>query len=111
MDVGIIGCGSIGRKRARALSSRDRLIACCDTNPTKGEAFHLNSTAAITMTIGNSSGMPIGRRVVSVVNRFDSDIVVEALSHKRQVLVENRSEEIFRKLRRFSIFRKPTDAF
>jgi predicted dehydrogenase len=30
MNVAIIGCGLIGRKRAEALEPDDKLVACCD---------------------------------------------------------------------------------
>lgn len=38
VGVAIVGCGSIGQKRARALG-RARLVACADVRPDRAEAL------------------------------------------------------------------------
>ena len=89
MDVSIIGCGAIGKKRAMALGCHDRLIACCDTDQTKGEAFASQFNCryyADYMALIRDAH--VDAVVVSVVNKFTREIVVEALRKKRQVLVE-----------------------
>ena len=32
MNIGIIGCGLIGKKRANNISKDDVIISCCDIN-------------------------------------------------------------------------------
>ena len=42
MNVAIVGCGLIGRKRVQALSAGDNVVACCDTNKEIGEKIFLS---------------------------------------------------------------------
>lgn len=89
MKVSIIGCGLIGRKRALALGSDDVLLACCDTNEAAAKKFaeefgcgYYTDYRKLLSEIESDSV------VVSVVNKFAKEIVIDALKSGRHVLVE-----------------------
>ena len=89
MNVAIIGCGLIGRKRAAALDLEDVLAACCDTNEAAAKKFAEEFKCAcytdyrkLLSEVGSDSV------VVSVVNKFAKEIVIDALKSGRHVLVE-----------------------
>jgi predicted dehydrogenase len=41
LNIGIIGCGLIGKKRARALENLVKIVSCYDTNTTRSNSFAL----------------------------------------------------------------------
>ena len=89
MKVVIIGCGLIGRKRAAALDPEDVLAACCDTNEAAAKKFaeefgcgYCTDYRTLLSEIESDSV------VVSVVNKFAKEIVIDALKSGRHVLVE-----------------------
>ena len=45
LRVGIIGCGLIGQKRAKALPAADKLIACADVSIDRAQALARSSGA------------------------------------------------------------------
>jgi len=45
--VGIIGCGLIGQKRAKALGSGGRLVACADIDVSRAESFAKGTNAKV----------------------------------------------------------------
>lgn len=69
LGVGIIGCGFIGQKRAKALASA-RLVACADIERSRAEAVASTSAGAVAMT-----------RWEDLVCRPDIDIVVIATTN------------------------------
>ena len=85
VGVAIVGCGSIGQKRARALG-RARLVACADVRPDRAEAL-----ARVTDSSGVRSAESGVRRsspgVVAtadwrtVVDRADVDVVIVATTN------------------------------
>ena len=87
MNVGIIGCGLIGKKRALALENDDVLIACCDTNIELGQKFadDFNCIFYKDYTDLLNSCDTI---VVAVVNKYAKDIVKSALDQNKNILVE-----------------------
>ncbi len=89
MRVAIIGCGLIGRKRASAVGAEETLVACCDTNVEAAlrlagefscEPFH-DYHALLCDTETEAV-------IVSVVNKFSREIVINALACGKHVLVE-----------------------
>lgn len=89
MNVAIIGCGLIGRKRALALDKSDTLVACCDTNPMIADQFakdfnckqYLNPEQLI-------QEINCQVIIISVINKFAHDICIFALNKGVHVLVE-----------------------
>lgn len=69
MKVGIIGCGLIGQKRAKALAGA-QLVACADVMPERAEAL-----------ARSVPGAKIARDWRAVVERHDVDIVIVATTH------------------------------
>ncbi len=89
MNIVIIGCGLIGRKRAAALSDDDILVACCDTdqNVLKKFADDFNCKP-----FSNYSDMikeiSFDIAIVSVVNKFAKEIIIKLLESHHHVLAE-----------------------
>lgn len=69
MRVAIVGCGLIGRKRAAALPSSCRLVACCDVA--------LERAGALASAYGADATADWG----AAVQRPDVDVVVAATPH------------------------------
>ncbi len=89
MNVGIIGCGLIGRKRALALSFDDNLIACCDTNPDAAkklsEDFSCDYFTDYKKLLEEISCDAV---IVAVVNKFAKEIIIDALKAGKHVIAE-----------------------
>lgn len=89
MNVVIIGCGLIGRKRAIALGPDDRLVACCDTNEDVARKFsnefgcshHTDYKAVL-------SKVDFDSVVIAVVNKYAKQIVIDCLKAGKHVLAE-----------------------
>ena len=89
MNVAIIGCGLIGRKRAAALDLEDVLAACCDTNEAAAKKFAEEfKCACYTDYRKLLSEIESDSVVVSVVNKFAKEIVIDALKSGKHVLAE-----------------------
>jgi predicted dehydrogenase len=89
MRVAIIGCGLIGRKRAKALSPDDQLVACCDTDAGMADQFATNFLCDkfydYQTLLKESDPDAV---VVAVVNKYMRDIVVASLRKGLNVLAE-----------------------
>ncbi len=89
MKVAIIGCGLIGRKRALALSSDDKLVACCDSNEEIGVNFAKQFSAIPFEDYKELlTKVECDTVIVAVVNKFAGEIVVSALEKGKHVLAE-----------------------
>lgn len=89
MKVSIIGCGLIGRKRALALDSDDKLVACCDSNEPLAHKFGEEFGCSYYMDHSKLlSDVESDIVVVAVVNKFTRQIVIDALKSGRHVLAE-----------------------
>ena len=89
MEIAIIGCGLIGRKRALALSKKDRLIACCDINKSVAEQFASEFSCEPFVRYQDLITMlKFDIVIVSVVNKFAKDIVWYTLNSRMNVLAE-----------------------
>lgn len=89
MNVVIIGCGLIGRKRALALSPEDRLVACCDTNLESAKKFGEEFDCIFFddyKKLLNVAKCDIV--VVSVVNKYAKEIIITALRKGKNVVAE-----------------------
>ncbi len=91
LNVGLIGCGLIGQKRAKALSKCKigKLIACADINSNRVKILSNNTGAKI---YDNWSKIVSSKEidVVIVATTHDSlaEITKSAVKHKKHVLVE-----------------------
>jgi predicted dehydrogenase len=89
MRVSIIGCGLIGRKRAMALDGGSIVVACCDTNRETAQRFSRDfSCGAFTDYRSLFSQAPSDIVIVSVVNKFARNIIIDALKSRNHVLAE-----------------------
>lgn len=89
MNVGIIGCGLIGRKRALALAGADKLIACCDVNAELAinfsREFNCDYFTNYKKLLDDADCQII---VVAVVNKFAKEIIIAALKKGKHVIAE-----------------------
>lgn len=89
MNVAIIGCGLIGRKRALALDCDDKLIACCDSNKDLSKKLASEfSCLPFSDYHDLLSQINCDSVIVAVVNKFMCDIVADALKLGNNVLAE-----------------------
>ena len=89
MNVAIVGCGLIGRKRAFALSTEDKLIACCDTNLESAKKFGQEFDCVFFddyKKLLNEIDCDV--IVVSVVNKYAKEIIIAALRNGKNVIAE-----------------------
>ncbi len=89
MNVAIIGCGLIGKKRASALTTDDTLVSCCDNDQNVLEQFSTQFSCKpyidYRSLIAESKCEAV---VVAVVNKYAKDIVEQLLRSGRHVLAE-----------------------
>ncbi len=89
MNITIIGCGLIGRKRVLALSPEDKLTACCDVNSKIAEKFSkefgISYFTDYKELLNNTECEAV---VVSVVNKFAKEIIIESLRRGKNVIAE-----------------------
>jgi predicted dehydrogenase len=69
VNVGIIGCGLIGQKRAAAISAEDRVVAVADVASDRAEA------------LAQRYGSDVMKDAESLVSRRDIDVVIVATTH------------------------------
>lgn len=86
--IGIIGCGLIGQKRAKALGD-GRLVACADINEARAKAVVGNSGAKVLTDWGGLLALP-EVEVVVIATLHDSlaEITLAAIEAGKHVLVE-----------------------
>ena len=87
--VGIIGCGMIGQKRAKALGSGGRLVACADIEVDRAESLAKSTGAKVFRDWRELVWLP-GVDVVIVATLHDSlaEITLTAIEAGKHVLVE-----------------------
>lgn len=89
MNVAIMGCGLIGRKRALALNDQDVLVACCDSNEIVlkkfSSEFSCTAYADHKKLLAESNCDSV---IVSVVNKYAKEIITDALIAGKHVLAE-----------------------
>ncbi len=87
--VGIIGCGLIGQKRAKALGSGGRLVACADIDVSRAESLAKGTNAKV-FRDWRELVCQLGVDVVIVATLHDSlaEITRTAIEAGKHVLVE-----------------------
>lgn len=87
--VGIIGCGMIGQKRAKALGSGGRLVACADIEVSRAESLATGTNAKVLCDWQELVRLP-GVDVVIVATLHDSlaEITLASIKAGKHVLVE-----------------------
>lgn len=89
MNLAIIGCGLIGRKRALAISPEDKLVTCCDVNNEIADKFSKDFSISYftdyKKLLGDTECEAV---VVSVVNKFAKEIIIESLKSGKNVIAE-----------------------
>jgi predicted dehydrogenase len=87
--VGIIGCGLIGQKRAKALGSGGRLVACADIEVSRAESLAKGTNAKVFRDWRELVWLP-SVDVVIVATLHDSlaEITLTAIEAGKHVLVE-----------------------
>ena len=85
----IIGCGSIGRKRAEAIKKIGELVGCFDANPSQSEKlasdYQCRQFESINDLLENQSVQAI---VVSTLHDTLTDLTIRSLAAGKYVLVE-----------------------
>ncbi len=89
MNIAIIGCGLIGRKRALALSTEDKLLACCDTNLDIARKFGQDFQCSNFDDYKNLlKEIDCDCVIVSVVNKYAKDIIIDIIKAGKRVIAE-----------------------
>ncbi len=87
-QVGIVGCGLIGQKRARALG-RARLVACADVHLERAEQLARNAGALASASWQEVTSHPdVSLVIVATTNNLLTPITEAALESGKHVLVE-----------------------
>jgi predicted dehydrogenase len=88
MRVGIAGCGFIGRKRAEALGTDDRLVACLDVVPQRTDALAAEHHAQACRSFDELLALSPDVVIVAVTHDRLADLSIAALRGGAHVLVE-----------------------
>ena len=89
MNFGIVGCGLIGRKRARALGLH-RLVACADAVPARAEALAAEHPGCVASgEAGRAIEHPdVDAVIVATTNDVLAPATLTAVEAGKHVLVE-----------------------
>lgn len=89
MKVGIVGAGLIGKKRALALSSDDKLMAVADTDLSRAKALGDSHSASATDRWETLVASPeVEAVIVATTNNAIPEIARAALENNKHVLIE-----------------------
>jgi len=89
MNIVIIGCGLIGKKRALALKAEDRLLACCDVNLELSKKFSEQFGCKYYTDYKKLlAEIPFDSAIVAVVNKYAAEIIISAIRNSKHVLAE-----------------------
>lgn len=89
LGIGLIGCGLIGQKRAKALPLADKLIACADVSMDRAEALAKASGAqAVTDWRAVVENPAVDVVIVATPHNTLADITLGAVNAGKHVLVE-----------------------
>jgi predicted dehydrogenase len=88
LNVGIVGCGLIGQKRAAALGDA-RLVVCCDTQHDRAVSLARKYGAEASSDWKEIVARPdVGIVIVATTNDFLAPVALEAIEAGKHVLVE-----------------------
>jgi len=89
LRVGIVGCGLIGQKRAKALGENGRLVACADLNVSRAESLARINGAKVFLDWRELVGSPmLDVVIVSTLHDSLAEITIAAVKAGKHVLVE-----------------------
>lgn len=89
LGIGIVGCGMIGQKRAKALGSGGRLVACADIDVGRAENLAKGSEAKVFRDWHELVSLPqVDMVVVSTLHDSLAAITMAAMEAGKHVLVE-----------------------
>jgi predicted dehydrogenase len=89
LGVGIIGCGLIGNKRAKAMGTGGRLVACADIDASRAESLAKGSGAKVLPDWNDLVRLPqVDVVVVSTLHDSLAAITLAAIEAGKHVLVE-----------------------
>ena len=90
MNIGIIGCGLIGNKRANAITGEHRLLGVCDLDKGRAEKLAGDKGAKICVTDYKEliASEDIDLVIVSTLNYQLAPITLYAVQHGKHVIVE-----------------------
>ena len=89
MNIGIIGCGLIGNKRALSLEREDRVVSAYDTDAAALAAFTEKFGCIPARHWSDVVSAPeIEAVIIGVFHRSLAEISLEALKHGKHILVE-----------------------
>ncbi|MCK9401155.1 MAG: Gfo/Idh/MocA family oxidoreductase [Bacteroidales bacterium] len=87
--IGIIGCGLIGQKRAKALGGKGRLVACADVNESRAKALAGNSDAKVFSDYRDLLALAeVEIVVIATLHDSLAEITLAAIEAGKHVLVE-----------------------
>ena len=87
--IGIIGCGLIGNKRARALGTSGRLVACADIDTSRAESLANGSVTKVLSDWRELVKLPhVDVVVVATMHDSLAEITLAAIEAGKHVLVE-----------------------
>lgn len=87
-NIGIIGCGKMAEKRARALWPTQRVVALYDTDHTRAKHLAATLNARATPTLENFFAEPLDAVIIATPHAFLTGHTRTALKHGCHVLVE-----------------------
>ncbi len=89
MNIGIIGCGGVGRKRAITIQPPHRLMVACDTDLDRAKSIAQAANALATTDYHQVSALPeVDLVVVATHNALLLDVALDAVRHGKHVLLE-----------------------
>ena len=89
MNIVIIGCGLIGRKRALALEQSDKLIACCDVNEELALKFSQEFKCSYFTDFNKLlKEIECDSVIVAVTNKYIEEIVKNSIELGRHIISE-----------------------
>lgn len=89
LGVGIVGCGLIGQKRAKALGESGQLVACADLNVARAESLARINSAKVFQDWRELVGSPmLDVVIVSTLHDSLAEITLAAVEAGKHVLVE-----------------------
>jgi len=99
LNVGIIGCGLIGKKRAMALSNKFSLISCFDINNAASIKFANDFSARSCEKIDDIFlNKDIDLVIIATLHDSLADLTMEALKAEKHVLVEKPAGKNYQEL-------------
>jgi len=89
LRVGIVGCGLIGHKRAKALGKSGQLVACADLSVARAESVARISSAKVFLDWRELVNSPmLDVVIVSTLHDSLAEITLAAVEARKHVLVE-----------------------